>query len=277
MQSANLFNEKSGNALIVAMDHGLLGVQEGFERPEQTLKQVLEGSPDGIMVTPNFARRFHGDVLSSSFDLNVIVRVDFIATSTLPGVTANLEIQTSFSDVEEAKELGADAVATFLIFGREDPSIFLKNVAYLGMLSKEAHKCGIPLVVETVLWGNKIVALGREADGHLLKHACRIAFELGADIIKMPYPGDREEFSEIVESCPVPIMILGGPKTGSIEDMFRTVKDAISSGAKGIFFGRNIWQYKNSINVIKALKCIIHGSNSVDEAIRIMNHGEGRQ
>ena len=79
MQSTNLFNEKSSNALIVAMDHGLLGVQEGFERPEQTLKQVLEGFPDGIMVTPNFARRFHGDVSSSSFDLNVILRLDFIA------------------------------------------------------------------------------------------------------------------------------------------------------------------------------------------------------
>jgi len=272
MESANLFNEKSGNALIVAMDHGLLGVQEGFERPEQTLKQVLEGSPDGIMVTPNFARRFHDDILSGPSNLKVIIRVDCIATSTLPGATANLEIQTHFSDVEEAKQLGTDAVAAFLIFGREDSSIFLKNVAYLGMLSKEAHKCDIPLVVETVLWGNKIVASGREANGQLLKHACRIAFELGADIIKMPYPGDREEFSEIVESCPVPIMILGGPKMGCIEGMFRTVKDAISSGAKGIFFGRNIWQRKDSANIIQALKCIIHEGGSVEEAIKIMEH-----
>ncbi len=271
MQAINLFNEKSGNALIVAMDHGLLGVQEGFERPKQTLKQVLEGSPDGIMITPNFARHFHDDILSRPSKLKIIIRVDFVATSTLPGVTANLEIQTPFSNVEEAKELGADAVATFLIFGREDPSIFLRNIAYLGILSKETHKYDIPLVIETVLWGNKIIASGKETDAHLLKHACRIAFELGADIIKMPYPGDREEFSEIVESCPVPIMILGGPKTRLTEGMFRTVKDAMSSGAKGIFFGRNIWQRKNPASIIQALKYIIHEGGSVEDAIKIMD------
>ena len=271
MQAINLFNEKSGNTLIVAMDHGLLGVQEGFERPKQTLKQVLEGCPDGIMITPNFARLFHDDILSSSSKLKIIIRVDYIATSTLPGIAAESEIQTSFSDVEEAEQLGADAVAAFLIFGREDPSIFMENVAYLGIISKEAHKYEMPLVIETVLWGNKIASIGKETDGQLLKHACRIAFELGADIIKMHYPGNREDFFEITEGCPVPILILGGPKMESIEDMFRTVKDAMSSGAKGIFFGRNIWQRKNPASIIQALKCIIHEGGSVEDAIKIMD------
>jgi DhnA family fructose-bisphosphate aldolase class Ia len=35
--------------------------------------------------------------------------------------------------------------------------------------------------------------------------------ELRGDIVKNNYTGDPESFSRVVESCPVPIVVAGGP------------------------------------------------------------------
>ena len=45
----------------------------------------------------------------------------------------------------------------------------------------------------------------------------RIGAELGADIIKTNYTGNIETFKTVIESCPVPVVIAGGPKCKSIE------------------------------------------------------------
>ena len=49
----------------------------------------------------------------------------------------------------------------------------------------------------------------------VVKHAARIGAELGADIIKTNYTGSPETFKEVVDGCPVPVIIAGGPKVES--------------------------------------------------------------
>ncbi|HAI85619.1 MAG TPA: hypothetical protein DCL63_01350 [Firmicutes bacterium] len=53
-------------------------------------------------------------------------------------------------------------------------------------------------------------------------HACRIAVECGADIVKCAYTGDIESFSAIAQSLGVPLVILGGPKMSSVEQVLST-------------------------------------------------------
>lgn len=263
-----LLREDTGKALVVAMDHGLLGAPEGFKNPGSTLKRVLEGGPDALLVTPNFARYFR-ELLASRPGLKTIVRVDFLATSTIPG-GVGMEIQDVFSNVEEAIRVGADAIAAFLVFGREDPEIFANNIKYIAALSREAHQRGIPLVVETVFWGRKAAELVPEEEARLLESACRMAFELGADVIKAPYPKDRRAFSQIAENCPVPILILGGPKTHTEEEVLKQVKNAMEDGARGVIFGRNVWQARSPEKMVRALGRIIHGGASVEEALALL-------
>jgi DhnA family fructose-bisphosphate aldolase class Ia len=90
---------------------------------------------------------------------------------------------------------------------------------------------------------------------------------MGADMIKTVYTGSAESFQEVVEACPVPVVVAGGPKTDEPRALLQMVYDAMQSGAVGIAIGRNIWQATNPPATIRALAKIIHHGWSVDEAL----------
>ncbi|RLG46637.1 MAG: fructose-bisphosphate aldolase, partial [Thermoproteota archaeon] len=69
-------------------------------------------------------------------------------------------------------------------------------------------------------------------------------------------------FRRVVESCPIPLVILGGPKVESDEKLLAMIKEAIEAGASGVAFGRNIWQRKNPEAMVRLLADIIHGRKS---------------
>jgi DhnA family fructose-bisphosphate aldolase class Ia len=49
----------------------------------------------------------------------------------------------------------------------------------------------------------------------------------------------------VVKDCPVPILVLGGSRTGSDEDALQMVREIAQAGATGVFFGRNVFQAAN--------------------------------
>jgi len=257
-----------GNAVIIAMDHGINGVPKGFENPRATLLKVLEGEPDGVLCTPNLARAFAAEFASKP-GVKVVARVDFLATSALAGVDASEEIQLPISDAEECLEIGADAVATFLLYGRRDPAVVGENIRYLSELSRETHRCNLPLVTEVPFWG-KAVPESPSERASLLEHACRIAWEVGSDIIKAPHLEDRDTFRAMASNLPAPILVLGGVKTDKVEEAFTLVQRAMDDGARGVFFGRNIWQHEYPDRMVRAMKAIIHDGASVSQAKRIV-------
>ena len=96
-----------------------------------------------------------------------------------------------------------------------------------------------------------------------------MAFECGADVIKTTYTGDPKSFKEITSSIPIPIIVLGGAK-GELQNIFQGVRDAMDSGAKGVAFGRNVFQHENPPVMVNALKELVHNGASVKEALAKM-------
>ena len=80
--------------------------------------------------------------------------------------------------------------------------------------------------------------------------ACRIAAEIGAHVVKTYY---CEGFSKVVEGCPVPLVVAGGPKLDTEADAFQLAHDALQQGAIGVDMGRNIWQNDHPIAMIRAI------------------------
>jgi class I fructose-bisphosphate aldolase len=107
-----------------------------------------------------------------------------------------------------------------------------------------------------------------------VKHAARLGAELGADIVKVNYTGAPDTFREVVEGCPVPVVIAGGPKMDSDRDVLTMVKDAVDVGGAGVSIGRNVFQHKDPTKIVQAFDLIIHQNASVDEAIDHLG-GEG--
>jgi len=110
-----------------------------------------------------------------------------------------------------------------------------------------------------------------EFDAQNVKHAARVGAELGADIVKVVYTGTVETFAEVVRGCPAPVIIAGGPKMDSDEDIFKMVEDALKAGAAGISIGRNAFQHKTPTKMIQALSKMVHHNCSIAEAVKTLN------
>ena len=80
-----------------------------------------------------------------------------------------------------------------------------------------------------------------------------------------------ENFEKVVNSCPVPVIIAGGPKLASEIDALQLTYDALQAGAVGVDMGRNIWQSAYPVSMIKAVRAIVHENASVKEAHELFN------
>jgi len=101
-----------------------------------------------------------------------------------------------------------------------------------------------------------------------VKHAARVAAELGVDIVKTNYTGSIETFREVTEGCGAPVVIAGGPKSDSFKDVLQIIADSIEAGGVGVAMGRNVWQSKNPVITVKAIARIVHDNWSVEETFR---------
>ena len=89
--------------------------------------------------------------------------------------------------------------------------------------------------------------------------AARAAMEVGADIIKVAYPGP-ELMAAWSAELQVPLVILGGPRTGDAEAVLDLAREAIQHGARGIVIGRNVWQRPADVtrDLMQQLHAIVH-------------------
>jgi putative autoinducer-2 (AI-2) aldolase len=112
-----------------------------------------------------------------------------------------------------------------------------------------------------------VTAVGRELGkrtARFLALCCRIAAELGARVVKTYYC--TEGFEKIVEGCPVPIVIAGGPRVDTALEVFDFVYNALQAGAIGVNLGRNIWQSEYPVAMIRSIRAIIHENYTPKES-----------
>lgn len=254
---SRLFHDASGRSVIVALDHGQdRGILPGLERLEPVIADLVEAAPDALLLRASTLKRFHRHLQGKGAPA-LIVAVDGRWTETVVGGGSVGEEYRALVSVEEAAALGADAVKCLLIFGRKDLRVHAANIEAVGRLIERSERVGIPVMVEATLWGEAIPP-ERENDPELIPHIARVAFELGADLLKLPYAGGI--FREIVQALPVPITILGGAKVGSQDAFHAMIREAVADGVHGVALGRNVWQAESPQAEVAKLKAIVHGS-----------------
>jgi class I fructose-bisphosphate aldolase len=273
LRASRLFDQRSKRGVIVAMDHGFGGAHKGLENPGETIARVMAGEPDGILVTPGTARRFQS-VFAGRSAPAMIVSIDYVLFHPYPGSPDQVEEQGLASSVEEALRLGADAIKVLMIHGREDPTMQARNFDAIGRIADQCHQWGMPLMIEPTTWGHRFHR-DKEAqkDMKTLRDMARIAFEFGADIVKNDYPRNPEDFDQIAESCPVPVLVLGGAKTDDEEALLRDVTTLVQHGAAGVTFGRNVWQYPEPDRIVRALRYCVHDED-VEAGLNELRGGE---
>lgn len=267
LRTSRILNPESGNGIVVAIDHGLfIGPLPGIESASKAINGLLPGKPDAIQMTPGTTRA-HLSKFYGKDKPGVIVRLD--ATNIWRKKPAPKEgYYTSVASVKDAVQLAADAVVTFLFAGYDTDAQEADNLQTLARIGSEAKEYGMPFIVEplAIQKGSNVVR-----DFDIMKLIIRMASEIGADLIKADFPESKKQFEELVGISSVPILVRGGPKMDSDKEMLQMVKDAIDGGAKGIVFGRNVWQHKHPVNILRALAAIVHEGQSVAKALKAVS------
>jgi DhnA family fructose-bisphosphate aldolase class Ia len=255
LRLGRLFNRESGRSFIAAIDHGVtLGVPTGAERAIEAVERVVACQPDAVLIGPGLLDKA-GHLFANRSAPAPIVRGDFILNH--PHVNYLGEAHRVLISPAHALWLGADAYVNFLIVGVAEREMFADNVQSVAHNAEAAHKLGLPYIVEAVAWGAR--AEERRKDPDLLAFAARIAVELGADAIKTEYTGDPASMRQVIDGVPAPVLVLGGPKTNDPEALVEATRLAMDAGAKGVIYGRNVWQADDPIGISVRLREAIHG------------------
>ncbi len=248
-----LFNKSTGNSLCIAADHGgIAGPMEGIMDPAKLVRQCVAAGADCILTTRGFAQ-----AAAESWDRGTSLLLRLTGGFTVLGGRFEEEM---ISTPRAAIEYGAAGAAITVKFGHEREGEFTRNAS---MAADECARLGLPLMVEAMARGKDL----SPTDPKGVKLASRAAMEIGADIVKTYYTGDPDSFHDVVEGCPIPILILGGAKTDSDEQVISDVYYAMQAGARGIAMGRNIWQRKNPQAMIEAMAGLIHEGWSSQQAM----------
>jgi putative autoinducer-2 (AI-2) aldolase len=240
--------QKDGKALFLPIDHGYFqGPTHKLEKPGETIRPLLKYA-DALMLTRGVLR----NCVDPANTKPIILRVSG-GTSVVGEDLANEGLITSLNEIVR---LNASAVSMSVFVGSKYEHQSLLNLA---RLVDECEDYGIPVMAVT--------AVGKELEkreARYLALSCRIAAELGARVVKTYYC--TENFEKVVEGCPVPVVMAGGPKANSELKVFEFIHDGIVKGAIGVNLGRNIWQSEHPVAAIRAIRAIIHEDYTPQEA-----------
>lgn len=249
-----VMDRETRRTIIVPMDHGVtVGPIRGLIDMAATVNEVAEGGANAVL--GHLGLPFHGH-RGYGKDIGLILH---LSASTTLAPDPNRKVLVN--NVETALRMGADAVSVHINLGAETEWEMLEC---LGEVAIRCLDWGMPLLAMMYCRGKKIKS---EFDVSVVKHAARVAAELGADLVKVNYTGSPESFAEVVEGCPIPVVIAGGEKMESDQELLRMVEGAMKAGAAGVSIGRNVFQHDSPRKVVRALHHIVHEGGTAEEAL----------
>lgn len=265
-----------GGCLDVAIDHGVCNEPSfmvGLEDMPAVMNTLIDARPDAIQCAYGQA-----DLLQSRPEKDkpaLVMRIDM-------GNPYNDQrhrvmwsmLQNADEPIIGALEMDAAAVVVNLFMLPDEPELFRQCVENISRVRAACHKYGMPLMIEPLVMLPNDVRGGYQVNGNAEKIVTltRLASEMGADIIKADPTENPEDFHRVVEAARVPVLVRGGGKE-DLKTVLMKSAALMAQGAKGMVYGRNIYQHDNPKAVVSALMAMIHQGASGEEAWDIYNRG----
>ena len=254
---SRLFSHPSGNLFGAAIDHfvGYGDVRQGgLADLPGALSKIMAAGPDSVTIQTGAALRLWGPYVGQA------------ALITQGGVfTADDRIQHLATTPEDAVRAGADALAVAIPVRGDSEGTY---ISWLTQSVRAAAKLEIPIVAHVYPRNeNKQIIFTPEE----IAYAVRIGLETGVDVIKVGYPGDEAAFTEIVRTCPTPVVMAGGPKTATFVEALEQISQGLRAGAKGAVLGRNLWGASDVTAAGNAFKAVIHDGLTAETAAKLLD------
>ena len=255
-----IMDRAGGRTVIVPMDHGVtVGPIEGLVDMRAAVNAVVEGGANAVL--GHMGLPLHGHRQSGK-DVGLLLHLSG-STVWSPDPNAKMLVNT----VENALKMGADGVSVHVNIGAASEAEMLRD---LGQDSVQCMEWGVPLLAMMYTRGEKVKS---ESDPEAVRHAARIAAELGADLVKVTYTGSKSSFRRVIEGCPIPVLIAGGEKAETDRAVFENVRGALDAGGAGVCIGRNVFQHRDPLSMMRAICALVHDHAAVAEAEEILRSG----
>lgn len=265
-------------ALFLAYDHGFEhGPEDLIGRsidPEYILDLAVKGEYTGLILQKGIAEKYYTNTPYQK-RISLILKIN--------GKTNISHLTDPYSpincSVEYAKKLGAKAVGYTIYLGSKQEEKMFED---FGRIQERAHQ----LKMAAIAWIYPYTKRGQVAEGdkiskasprygvginprgsavedefspEITAYAARLGLELGADMIKIKYPGSEQAFRKAIQAAgKTKVVLSGGPKIRE-EEFINIVKSAIKAGATGVAVGRNVFQHQDPLAMTEKIKRIIFG------------------
>ncbi|WP_424929140.1 hypothetical protein [Amaricoccus tamworthensis] len=252
---SRLFSHPSGNLFGGAVDHfvGYGDVRKGgLADLPGALDRVMAGEPDYVSIQPGAARHLWPKYVGKA---SLVIQAGCF--------TPDDRISQLIATPEDAVRAGADALAVAIPVRGNTEGQYIR---WLTDSVNAAARYGMPVIAHVYprifTNGPEIVFTPEE-----IAYAVRIGYESGVDVVKVGYTGDFDSFQETVATCPIPLVIAGGPKTDTLLGALQQTSDAMRAGARGAVVGRNLWGHGDPTKAALAFKGVIHDGLSGEDAL----------
>ncbi|MCS7134976.1 MAG: 2-amino-3,7-dideoxy-D-threo-hept-6-ulosonate synthase [Candidatus Aenigmarchaeota archaeon] len=238
----------SNKTLLIAFDHAVEHGPTNYPNidlhPLRIAKIAVNGGANGLIMHVGAAR-----IVKDYLPKNFALIIKLTARTSL--VSDKNQIQALVTTVDEAFKVGADAIAFTIYVGSEMEYHMFEQFS---QVKKRCIELNLPIIgfmyPRSPKYKNKY-------DARAIEYAARVGAEIGCDIVKTYYTGNKTTFERVVKNCFVPLLVAGGPETKTKEEFLKNINDALSAGARGFALGRNIWAREGSVELLKEVKTIL--------------------
>ena len=229
----------AGSVVMVPMDHGIsMGPLAGLQDPRPMLLAAAAGGATCVTLHKGLVPA----AAPVAGKLGILLHLS-ASTDRAPDPDDKRLVAT----VEEAVRLGCDGVSIHVNLGSATEA---RQIEDAGRVSGACAEWGMPLLAMVYPRGPKVKD---PHDAALVAHAARLGAELGADLVKVPYTGSYDSFRTVVQGCPVPVLVAGGPRRDKPETLLQDIRDAQRAGARGVSIGRNVFQASEPQAALRAI------------------------
>lgn len=246
-----LFRHGDGRLVVVPLDHSVTDGPLRGGHLDTLLGELAGTGIDAVVLHKGSLRHVDHGWFG---DMSLIVHMS-VSTRHAPDPDAKYLV----ANVEEALRMGADAVSVHVNLGSTQEA---RQIADMAAVAGECERWNVPLLAMVYARGPQITD---PCAPELLAHAATLAADLGADVVKLNYAGSPELMEGVVRSCPIPVIVAGGPRAADPETVLSYVSDALRGGAAGVAMGRNIFQADQPGWMASTVARLVHESRHVPD------------
>lgn len=234
-----------GRLMIVPLDHSVADGPIVPHELDALIAELTGAGVDAIVLHKGTVRALDPKHFTRT---SLIVHLS-ASTSHAPDPDAKFLV----TSVEAALRLGADAVSVHVNVGSREEA---RQIADMARTAELCDRWNLPLLAMMYARGP---AIRDPADPELVTHSATLAADLGADLVKVSYPGSAAAMSALVEACSIPVVVAGGPPVDKKSELLERVGAVMRAGASGVAIGRNIFQAPRPGALARELTDVVHG------------------